>query len=71
VVSSLNNNPFSQAYSISHPSLGNSLWREIFNSDAQFYGGNDTGNQGAVRQSAGGVLEVVIPANGFVVFLRR
>jgi len=70
VVASLNNHPFSAGYVIANPRLGSGPWREIFNSDAQVYGGNNVGNQGAALSVHHGLLEVLIPANGFVVFLK-
>ena len=70
IVSSLNNHPFTGGYMLSHPRLEDGLWQEIFNSDALAYGGNNVGNQAAAVAAPGGNLEVVIPANGFVVFLR-
>jgi 1,4-alpha-glucan branching enzyme len=70
VVASLNNQPFAAGYVIANPSLKSGPWQEIFNSDAMAYGGNDEGNQGATVSAHQGLLEVVIPANGFVVFLK-
>ena len=46
-------------------------WKEIFNSDAAGYGGQNVGNLGAIVGSSGGRLNVVIPAAGFVVFARQ
>jgi trimethylamine:corrinoid methyltransferase-like protein len=34
------------------------------------YGGDDVGNQGGILESRGGRLELVLPANGFIVFRR-
>jgi 1,4-alpha-glucan branching enzyme len=70
VVASLNNRPFTAGYVIDHPRLGRGSWREIFNSDAQIYGGNNVGNLGAALSGQNGLLEVIIPANGVVVFLK-
>ncbi|HEX5619044.1 MAG TPA: alpha-amylase family glycosyl hydrolase [Solirubrobacteraceae bacterium] len=41
-------------------------WREIFNSDAAIYGGDDVGNDGATLEG----MTIALPANGFVVFRR-
>jgi 1,4-alpha-glucan branching enzyme len=68
VVASLNNNPFRSGYSIVSARLGTATWREIFNSDAERYGGNNVGNSGANISANNDRIQVVIPANGFVVF---
>lgn len=67
VLASLNNSPFSSGYTIESPSIGNSRWQEIFNSDAERYGGCNVGNLGASIPANNGRIFVVIPANGFVV----
>jgi 1,4-alpha-glucan branching enzyme len=43
-------------------------WQEVFNSDAEVYGGDNVGNGGATLQVNGGQMNAVIPAHGFVVF---
>lgn len=68
IVASLNNYPFGSGYTIESSRLGDGRWREIFNSDAELYGGNNVGNSGATIPSLHGRIHVVIPANGFVVF---
>jgi 1,4-alpha-glucan branching enzyme len=70
VVASLNNSPFGAGYSIENSRLENGTWREIFNSDAKQYGGNNVGNLGANISSSNGQICAVIPANGFLVFQR-
>ncbi|NJO94897.1 MAG: alpha-amylase [Pleurocapsa sp. CRU_1_2] len=70
VVASLNNSPFGSGYAIENSRLGNNTWREIFNSDAEPYGGNSIGNLGGSISSSNGRIDVVIPANGFVVLQR-
>ncbi|HEY9783032.1 MAG TPA: alpha-amylase family glycosyl hydrolase [Leptolyngbyaceae cyanobacterium] len=70
IVASLNNYPFGAGYTIESSRLGNGLWREIFNSDAEQYGGNNVGNLAASIPSSNGQIRVVIPANGIVVFQR-
>jgi 1,4-alpha-glucan branching enzyme len=63
----LNNHPFGSGYTIENSRLGDGQWREIFNSDAQIYGGDNVGNFGEMIPSLNGHIPVVIPANGFVV----
>jgi 1,4-alpha-glucan branching enzyme len=72
VFASLNNAPFSNGYAVRSDllSIPNGSWKEVFNSDAAVYGGNDVGNGGATIPSTDGALEVKIPANGLVVFVR-
>ena len=70
IVASLNNYPFGAGYTIESSRLGNGLWREIFNSDAEQYGGNNVGNLAASIPSSNAQIRVVIPANGIVVFQR-
>jgi len=67
IVASLNNHPFGSGYTIESSQLGNSGWKEIFNSDTELYGGNNVGNFGATIPCTNGRIDVVIPANGFVV----
>jgi len=68
VLASLNNYPFIDGYAIEHANLKDAQWQEVFNSDAREYGGDDIGNMGATLASSGHRFNVVIPANGFVVF---
>lgn len=65
---SLNNQPFASGYRMQNLSLPDTTWQEIFNSDAATYGGSNVGNAGGRITSANGVIEPVIPANGFIVF---
>ncbi len=67
VVASLNNLPFAQGYVIQSDRLPAGGWTEAFNSDAAIYGGDNVGNGGATLPVANGQINVVIPANGFVV----
>jgi 1,4-alpha-glucan branching enzyme len=69
VLASLNDAPFNQGYGIgTNPSrLPAGGWREIFNSDAAIYGGDNVGNGGATLQVNNGQINAVIPAHGFVV----
>ena len=71
VIASLNNQPFdATSYQIQHPALADAGWREIFNSDAARYGGDNVGNLGAALRAAGGTLAAVVPANGLVILER-
>ncbi len=73
VAASLNNRPFADGYVIEKDLLAipQAGWKEIFNSDAAVYGGSKIGNGGATRSSFGGRLNIVLPANGFVVLVRQ
>jgi 1,4-alpha-glucan branching enzyme len=69
VIASLANTPFANGYAIAAGSaLPDGNWQEIFNSDANNYGGANVGNFGAVVPSSQGNIRVRIPANGFLVF---
>ena len=72
IVASLNNSAYTGGYVLqSEPGrLPSGQWREIFNSDAALYGGNNVGNSGAALPCDNGRLEVVIPANSILVFQR-
>ena len=73
VVGSLNSIPFSNGYVIEKDLLAipNAAWKEVFNSDAAIYGGQNIGNRGAVIPSNHGRIDVVIPASGFVVLVKQ
>lgn len=71
ILASLNNSPFSSGYTIASSQLGDGRWREIFNSDAERYGGGNVGNFGATIFSSIGRISAAIPANGFVVFQKE
>jgi 1,4-alpha-glucan branching enzyme len=70
MVASLNNQAFDRGYTFYQLRIPTGGWREIFNSDAAVYGGNNIGNSGAVLPSSGGTFTCVIPANGLLVFHR-
>jgi 1,4-alpha-glucan branching enzyme len=70
VVASLNNQAFLSGYWIPTDQLGSANWHEAFNSDAALYGGPNFGNFGATISSSWSGINVVIPANGFLVFER-
>jgi len=73
IIASFNNTPFSAGYVIEKDFLAipDAGWKEIFNSDAAMYGGQNVGNGGAVIHSCQGRLNVVIPACGFVVLVKQ
>jgi 1,4-alpha-glucan branching enzyme len=70
VVASLNDAAFDHGYVVGTDAsrLPSGGWREIFNSDAAPYGGDNVGNGGAILQVSSGDINAVIPARGFVVF---
>ena len=70
VVASLNNTSFANGYSLQNSQLGDGQWREIFNSDAMVYGGSNLRNEGLIT-SAGGQLNLLLPANSVLVFQRQ
>jgi 1,4-alpha-glucan branching enzyme len=72
IVASLNNTAFNN-YGIEKDLLAipNARWKEVFNSDAAIYGGQNVGNGGAIIPSNQGRLSVTIPVNGFVVFVKQ
>jgi 1,4-alpha-glucan branching enzyme len=73
VMASFNNTPFSNGYIIQKDSVGipDASWTEVFNSDAEIYGGQNTGNFGAAISSHNGTFSANIPATGFVVFAKQ
>lgn len=71
VVCSLNNQPFSSPnYHFESDKIKESVWREVFNSDAEQFGGDNVGNFGADIQAKNGSFSCVIPANSVVAFKR-
>ena len=74
VVASLNDAPFCETATSSRKdwlAIPDAGWKEIFNSDAAIYGGRNVGNVGATIPSSQGCLDVVVPANGFVVLVKQ
>jgi 1,4-alpha-glucan branching enzyme len=68
VVASLNNHPFDRPnYTFHAERLPGGTWREIFNSDAANFGGNNAGNSGGTLVSSSGSLTCIVPANSFIV----
>lgn len=72
VLASLNDSAFRDGYVVqTDPArLLAGGWKEIFNSDADIYGGGNVGNFGAIVPVEGGRMNAVVPAHGFVVFQR-
>lgn len=70
VVGSLNDAPFEHGYRPHSKRLGDDLWEEIFNTDADKYGGSNGGNGGGRIRATAGVLDAVLPASGALVFRR-
>jgi 1,4-alpha-glucan branching enzyme len=70
VVASLNNAPFAHGYCLPDTGLPDARWREVFNSDAASYGGNNVGNAGDELVSRAGSITAVLPAAGFIVCRR-
>jgi len=66
VVASLSDHPHFN-YSISSR-IESGRWKEVFNSDASVYGGDNVGNNGATLLCNQGHLQLTIPFAGFVVF---
>jgi 1,4-alpha-glucan branching enzyme len=66
VLASLDNQAYGGGYTVVSDAVGG-WWREVFNSDSRYYGGQDVGNGGAAIAASGDRLTAVIPANGFVV----
>jgi len=73
VVTSLRNQPFLDGYVIQTDAsrLPDGAWHEVFNSDADIYGGNNIGNFGADVPVSGGRIQVRVPANGLVIFQKN
>lgn len=72
VVASLSNRPF-DGYVLRKDALAipSARWKEVFNSDADRYGGANLGNFGSSIQASDGALSVRIPASGLLVLVRQ
>ena len=71
VVASLNNHPFDNPSYLFHADrIPGGSWREIFNSDAEMFGGWNVGNRGGVIANSANSFECVVPGNGMIVFQR-
>ncbi|RZU40341.1 alpha-amylase family glycosyl hydrolase [Edaphobacter modestus] len=73
IVASFSNGSFANGYEIEKDTLAipTANWKEVFNSDSAFYGGQNIGNSGAILQSSGGRLTMMLPANGFCVLVKQ
>ncbi len=68
VVASLNNRVFDGYVIQTDPwRLPDGEWRELFNSGAAIYGGDNVGNDGADLPAGTGRIQIRIPANAFVI----
>ena len=67
-MASLNNRVF-DAYVIQTDAgrLPDGQWRELFNSDAAIYGGDNVGNLGADLPAGGGRIQLRVPANAVLI----
>ncbi|WP_233809533.1 alpha-amylase family glycosyl hydrolase [Paraburkholderia sp. HP33-1] len=70
VIGSLGNAPYESGYWLTGDRLRNTSWREVFNSDAIEYGGQNVSNGTAQLRSTGDALNVVLPACAVVVLQR-
>ena len=73
VAASFNNTAFANGYEIEKDAMAipDARWKEIFNSDAAIYGGQNVGNSGATIESRQGRITVIVPASGFVVLVKQ
>jgi 1,4-alpha-glucan branching enzyme len=71
IIGSLNNHSFPSGYSMNNSRIGDGQWREIFNSDASVYGGDNIGNYGLNIPVTNGYINPIVPANGFVVLQKQ
>jgi 1,4-alpha-glucan branching enzyme len=68
IVASLNNAVFDDYVIQTDPwRLADGPWRDVFNSDADIYGGNNVGNLGADLLASNGRLRLRLPANACVI----
>jgi 1,4-alpha-glucan branching enzyme len=70
VAASLNDNSFDHGFVFRNLRLPDGGWREIFNSNAAEFGGDNLGNLGGTLFSHQGQFECVLPRNSVVVFQR-
>ena len=71
ILGSLNNHPFNNPSCMVHSGrIAPARWREVFNSDAEIFGGNNVGNAGGECICEAGRFSCALPSNGFVVFER-
>jgi 1,4-alpha-glucan branching enzyme len=70
IFATLSDRPYNNGYWIYAPDLPDAGWQEVFNSDSQFYGGDNVGNLSGRVSSCGGYIGPLVPANGFAIFRR-
>lgn len=70
VAASLNDNSFDRGFIFHSLPLPDAGWREIFNSNATEFGGDNVGNIGGTLHSYQGIFECVLPRNSVIVFER-
>lgn len=68
IFASLSDYPYVKGYSVYNDRVEQGTWREVFNSDADIYGGDNIGNQGESIKCQNSFINAVIPFSGFVVF---
>jgi 1,4-alpha-glucan branching enzyme len=68
VVGSFNNLAFASGYEMTGIDLPGTRWREVFNSDAASFGGQNVGNGGATIPVVGRTFRAALPARGLIVF---
>jgi 1,4-alpha-glucan branching enzyme len=66
IVATLSDTGWPDGYKLSTPAIAKGQWREIFSSDAAWYDGNGTANEGEIGAGEGEIV-VKVPARGFVV----
>lgn len=71
LIASLNNQSFGSYLIQTDPArLEDGCWLESFNSDAAIYGGSNVGNAGASLPVHNGTIQLCLPANGILIFLK-
>jgi 1,4-alpha-glucan branching enzyme len=71
IVGSLANAAFKSGYWLSSPRVAGANWQEVFNTDSDSYGGSNVGNAGLTLRAGRDARNVVLPACGGLVFLRK
>lgn len=71
VAASLNDTSFNCGYIFRSSLLPDASWREMFNSNAAAFGGDNLGNDGCIRESRNSQFECVLPHNSVIVFRRE
>lgn len=71
VAASLNDTSFDRGFIFRSNQLPDASWREIFNSNASAFGGDNLGNGGGVCHSHQAEFECILPRNSVLVFRRE